>query len=528
MNASADSFTTVPFHFYHQADWDRGEFIMFTSLYPLPFTDWCRLLFSRLLLSMLFFSQLQCSGDSTRETDSNGTSDSVEATGSHRAIVRENTLPGTNAWRILHPESNCEIAAYPDHESYAAGADVRIAVSAEPAGSFSWKVFRMGGYRGTGGRLYAQGGPLTALRQPDPTFDPVTGLVVAGWIPTFTVTTRHDDGTSWLTGVYLALLTREDGPQTYSIFILRDDTRDAEIGVQFPTATYQAYNNYGGESLYASAHGLSGGKARKVSLDRPIARQLGNGAGTFIYREHEAVIWLEDHGYDVEYQSSSDTGGPNGRIGRHRLFMIVGHEEYGTMAELDRLENAVTSGTSLAFLTGNTLYWQIRYENNNRVIVCYKDRIDEDPMLTSNPSLVSTRFRNSPVNRPENQLIGVMSDGSHILQPEDWVVTNADHWVYENTGLANGSRIPDLVFNEWDSLVNNGVTPQGITVLASSAVPNPFTPDSRHEATIYERGGAFVFAAGTIFFNQHMRTQPAVGQLVSNLLARAGATVYQP
>jgi hypothetical protein len=150
-------------------------------------------------------------------------------------------------------------------------------------------------------------------------------------------------------------------------------------------------------------------------------------------------------------------------------------------------------------------------------------------MRLTNPSLVTSTFRNPPVNRPENQLVGVMSDGSFITQPSDWVVTNANHWVYAGTGLSNGSRIPNLVFTEWDALVNNGLTPSGLTVLASSVVPNnvPAIP-SRHESTIYERGNAFVFAAGSIFFSQHIQTQPAVGQMVANLLARAGAGAHEP
>jgi hypothetical protein len=199
------------------------------------------------------------------------------------------------------------------------------------------------------------------------------------------------------------------------------------------------------------------------------------------------------------------------------------------MAEFDRLQSAVSNGTSLAFLTGNTLYWQIRYENNDRVIVGYKDNAAEDPMQSTNPTLVTSTFRNPPVNRPENQLVGVMSDATFITQPADWVVTNANHWVYAGTGLSNGSVIPDIVFTEWDGIVNNGLTPAGITVLASSVVPNnvPPTP-SRHESTIYERGRAFVFAAGTIFFGQNIRSQPAVGQMVANLLTRAGATAYRP
>lgn len=491
------------------------------------FSLWTRLLAVPILAGTLLMTQLRCSGGGN-ESSVVPTPPSANTSEAAKAIARENALPGTSAWRIGNPESNGEIAAYTNRDGYAAGADVRISVTASPAGQFTWDVFRMGGYRGMGGRLYEQGGPVAAPRQADLTFDPTTGLVVAGWPATFTISTRHPDGTPWLTGIYLVLLTKADGRQTAALFILRDDTRDAEVAVHIPTATYQAYNDYGGESLYVSTHGLSGGKARKVSLDRPIARQYGNGTGTFLYQEHEALIWLEDRGYDVEYVSSADLGGANGRIGNHRLFMLLGHEEYATMAEFDRLEAAVARGTSLAFLTGNTLYWQIRYENNDRVIVCYKDRVDEDPMRLINPLLVTQRFRDPLVSRPENALVGVMSDGSHTEQPADWVVTNAGHWVYQGTGLSNGARIPGLVFTEWDGLVNNGSTPQGITVLASSVVPNNVTPGSRHESTIYERGGAFVFAAGTIFFNQHLRSQPAVGQITSNLLARSGATRHQP
>jgi hypothetical protein len=486
-------------------------------------------LFMTLLGGGLLATQIFCSGGGGDSGGGGGPAPTGTPSDSVKAIARENANPGTSAWRISAPEQNGEIAAYPDQESYAAGSDVRVSVTANPAGNFTWRVFRMGGYQGMGGRLYLEGGPVAAPRQADPTFDPVTGLVVAGWPPTFSFSTRHPDGTPWLTGVYLVLLTKQDGLQTSMLFILRNDTRDAEVGVQLPTATYHAYNDYGGESLYASAHGLSGGKARKVSLDRPIARQLGNGTGTFLYQEHQAVMWLEDHGYDIEYQTSSDTGGPNGRVGAHRLFMILGHEEYATMAEFDRLQSAIANGTSLAFLTGNTLYWQIRYENNLRIIVGYKDNSAEDPMQSTNPSLVTTAFRNPPVNRPENQLVGAMSDASFSLQPSDWVVTNADHWIYANTGLSNGSRLPGLVFNEWDGLVNNGLTPQGITVLASSVVANNVPPiPSHHESTIYERGRAFVFAAGSIYFTSHIQSEPAVAQLVTNLLARASATAYQP
>jgi hypothetical protein len=484
-------------------------------------TDTATRLLVILLSSVLLMSQSQCGGGDEGTPESVGPT----STRSALAIAQENQRPGSSAWYMDRPAEDGQIAGYADRESYALGADVRISASAEPPGLVSWKVFRMGGYRGLGARLYAEGGPLAVPRQPEATFEPGTGLVVAGWPPTFTISTRDPDQTPWLTGVYMVLLTKEDGWQAYVPFIIRDDTRDAEVAVQLPTATWHAYNSFGGESCYVSAHGLPGGAARKVSLDRPST--LAYGSATFLYLEHEGVRWLEDQGYDVEYLSSIDIGGAVNRIGRHRLYISLAHEEYTTMAAIDRLEAAVANGTSLALLTGNTMVWQVRFEDNERTMACYKEHVDEDPMRLINPRLVSTRFRDPPVNRPENQLTGVMSDGSHNEEPADWVVTNADHWVYAGTGLGNGSRIPGLVFIEWDSFVDNGLNPPGLTVLASSEVPNNIRPGSRHEATVYERGAAFVFAAGSIFYNQLLRTEPVVATITTNLLNRTGARPYQ-
>ena len=498
-------------------------------------TSLCAFQSSRLLrLALLSFvagigllTQLKCSsggGDGGGGTDGGPAPTGV--TGDVRAIARENSLPGTGAWQIGSLASTSgEIAAYSNQESYPAGSDVSISVSANPAGQFNWRVFRMGGYGGTGGRLYGEGGPVFAPTQASPSFDPTTGLVRAGWPATFSFSTRNADGSPWLTGIYVVLLTKSDGWQTYAIFILRDDTRNAEVALHVPTATWHAYNNFGGESLYVTTHGLSGGHARKVSLDRPIT--LGFGSGKFLFEEHEGIIWLEDMGYDVEYFATSDVGGAVNRLGGHRIYITLAHDEYATMATLDRLQAALAGGTSLAFLTGNTYAWQIRYEDNDRTIVGYKELAAQDPV--QGPTTTG-HFRDPIVGRPENSLIGVMSDGSDNDggTPADWVVTNANHWAYAGTGLSNGSTIPGIIFYEWDGLVNNGATPAGITMLASSVVPNDVIPGSRHEATIYERGPAVVFAAGTIYFNQHLRTKPAVAQILKNVLTRAGATNYAP
>ena len=51
----------------------------------------------------------------------------------------------------------------------------------------------------------------------------------------------------------------------------------------------------------------------------------------------------------------SDVGGAVNRFGGSSDVCHLAHDEYATMATLDRLQAALDGGTSLAFLTGNTL-----------------------------------------------------------------------------------------------------------------------------------------------------------------------------
>jgi hypothetical protein len=83
---------------------------------------------------------------------------------------------------------------------------------------------------------------------------------------------------SWATpvdtvsGVYVAKLTRTDtGGSSHIIFVVRDDTGNSPILFKTSDSTWQAYNSYGGASLYRDfAFVLPHGRAYKVSYNRPF------------------------------------------------------------------------------------------------------------------------------------------------------------------------------------------------------------------------------------------------------------------
>src|SRR5439155_18298766 len=101
----------------------------------------------------------------------------------------------------------------------------------------------------------------------------------------------------------------QDHKQSYIISAVRDDQRGADLLAQMSFSTYQAYNSWGGKSLYPSLS-ISNKSAAKVSFNRPYltsGASISRGSGEFLAArsipgwECNMVRWLEREGYDVSY-----------------------------------------------------------------------------------------------------------------------------------------------------------------------------------------------------------------------------------
>src|SRR5207253_1303544 len=277
-----------------------------------------------------------------------------------------------------------------------------------PVQSFTIAFYRMGWYGGLGGRLMLQTGAISGMHNPVcPVVDASTLLIACNWAPSYTLTVP----TSWTDGVYLAVLSSSTGYQNYVPFVVRDDSRQAGVLYQQPTNTYEAYNNWGGKSLY-TFNSTGSTRAYKVSYDRPYA---ADGSADYFGWEVYTVQWLEQKGYDVTYGTDVDTQTNPNRLRSVRAVIVPGHSEYWTKGMYDAAQTARDGGVNLAFLGSNDVYWQARLEASgggaaNRVLVCYKTNESpnpSDPMASSNPSLTTTQWREPPVNRPEQVLLGV-------------------------------------------------------------------------------------------------------------------------
>ena len=477
------------------------------------------------------------------------------------STVVENQKPGTPDWDLTDPAEAREIEGYASKTSVNGGESIDLFVHTTAA-RYTIEVFRMGWYGGAGARRVA--GPIErpGIAQDMPAPDPATGLVECTWRDPYRLDTRDASG-AWTTGVYLARLTtaadaRGGGArkQSFIVFVVRDDERQAPIVFQSSVTTFAAYNNWGGKSLYAFNSGNA--PARKVSFDRPYATNpYGvrlDGASDFLRRwEYNAVRFLEREGYDLTYVTDIDTH-QRAVAGSARIFLSVGHDEYWSWQMREHVEGARDRGVHLGFLGAGACFWQIRFEPSargdaDRTIVAYKEAAgDLDPLAIDrtpqNNRLITGRWRDRPTSRPEERLIGVMYAADPV--DADIIVSNAAHWVFAGTGLRNGDALPGLLGYEVDA--SDGGGPATLDRLAHSPFvdqggPAEKTRQTRYsDMTIYTAdSGALVFATGSIQWSwgldgynapgwHSLRVSEPAQRITRNVLGRMlqGATAPKP
>ena len=144
------------------------------------------------------------------------------------------------------------------------------------------------------------------------------------------------------------------------VLILREPpAHHSTILVQVPVNTWQAYNAWGGRSLYDFDY--AGPRANHVSFDRPYAWKPGGQSP--LGWELPIVRFLEREGYDVSYQTDVDTDRDPGSLLRHRLVIVAATTSTGRSTMRDAFEMRAHRGTNLAFMGANIAYWQVRYED---------------------------------------------------------------------------------------------------------------------------------------------------------------------
>ncbi|GAA3127117.1 hypothetical protein JOF29_007748 [Kribbella aluminosa] len=407
------------------------------------------------------------------------------------SAVAENSKAGTTAWKIdtQRIAGPMELAGYADHVSVRSGQSFRLFVTST-AGAFTVRAFRIGWYGGSGGRLVWTSPSVPGRAQPAPTVRPSDHMVSTKWAPSLTVPT-----TGWPAGAYLLLMTAANGKQKYVPITVRSEaTRDAVVVVD-AVNTYQAYNQWGGYSLYNGPDNSFGSRAHRVTFDRPYE---GNGAKTLVQSELPLIQLAEQSGVRLAYLTSVDLATDPNALAGARGMVSLGHDEYWTVAMRDAVTKARDTGTNVAFLGANAEYWRVRYEPSplgaNRVVVGYKDA-NLDPV--KNRPDTTAKWRSKPYPRPENSLTGMLYECFPAVG--SFTVRDPGFFLYAGTGAVKGSKYPGLPATEVDRAYPIAGTPKNLQVVAHSPVSCGPSIHTFSDATYYTvPSGAGVFAVGSM------------------------------
>ena len=396
------------------------------------------------------------------------------------------------------------IEAYTDKKSYAPGDTIVFHVSTNSP-TYNIKILRDGWSRET---ITAVAG-LPGAYYPPPPPEEEPWRTGAGWPAGHTMVVPD----SWVTGSYVAQFRTEDATIAYHPFCIRPVVPGSRSNLAYVLNfnTRNAYNCWGGKSLYATLVPGDDHKAVRVSFQRPFASEYGRGNGYKPQWKIQSQLVVE--GFAPEYLTEWDIHSNPGLLRAYDVVVLSRAHEYVTAEIYDALEFHHLRGGHLAFFSACDIFWQVRYEDDGHTMLGYKKYApNEDPLYGVDDDLVTHYWDGDIVNRPPDPLKGTRYQReSYKFMNEDYVVQMSSHWIFAGTGLQDGEPFGELMAaGETDYM--GAESPAELDVVLA-AVRDTVRPgysasyDQVHAAAVYfadspdygfpdGRGGQ-VFSAGT-------------------------------
>jgi hypothetical protein len=453
-------------------------------------------------------------------------------------VTHENAKPGTAAWQITGAQTPNGIAGYSNLVQAAPGQTVTLYVSTA-ATSFDIRAYRMGYYRGLGGRLIWQSAPVAGARQPDCPVAAGINMVQCKWRPSIQVVITA----AWVEGQYLLKLVGNRGQQSYVPLTVWDPTSHATYVIMSGVLTDQAFNPYGSYDLYQGAAACAphvypcSTRSRVVSFDRPYA--TGDGAGSYLSLVYPLTSFAEQHSLDVTYWTDITLATNGSLLTDHRVLISPGHDEEWSLEMRRAATAAVSRGVNLIFFGASPVLRKVRLQSSplgpDREMVNYRDP-QADPFYgVDNAEVSQNWWGQAPADLADSELVGASYVGYYNSGSFPLVVSEPSSWLFAGTGLRLGATVRGVLsgdFQAYDRAL--GGTPSGVEILAHSRVTISGHPDRDYaDTTYYTLPGSFagVFSSGTVGWIPSLQgcaTGPAcpagvMQEITGNLLRVFGA-----
>ena len=268
----------------------------------------------------------------------------------------------------------------------------------------------------------------------------------------------------------------------------------------------------------------------------PTANPVGEGINHLTRAELWIIDWLTDAGYPSDVYSDIDFHRDWDWLKDYKALVVSTHSEYWSEPMCDNLDAYLESGGSLLYLSGNGVYWKVTYDSTCRVMEIRKDG---KPHYQNGEE--GGQWRN--LGRPEHSVLGVGYARPGYMTFAPYKVEDASHWVFNDTGLANGDLVGTEGINGgpasgWENdQVREDWSPEGLHVLARGLNAEDYMPPGKRaiypeegyewdgsggaHMTYYDHpGGGGIFSVGSIAFGGSLVVDGQLQKMVANLLDR--------
>lgn len=234
-------------------------------------------------------------------------------------------------------------------------------------------------------------------------------------------------------------------------FIVKTES-PVDIMVVYASNTANAYAESGGKSLYSLQERPAG-----VSFHRPIPLEPFSEVCLkwFSKLDDISIGYIAD--VDMDFHET---------IRQSKVLVIPGHSEYWTRQGRLNFDRFVNEGGHALILSGNTMWWQVRYSEDMSRMICHKNR-DTDPI---GDELFKTINWNEPsLNYPILESIGAHFPlgGYGLKNDSGWngmKIATPESPLLEGLGLKKGDilKLPTV---EYDGAPLLGYDDEGYPVL---------------------------------------------------------------
>jgi hypothetical protein len=395
------------------------------------------------------------------------------------AIIAQNKLEGTASWRLRPGNSATAVQGFANLTYAAVGQSVNLYVSTSSP-RFRAVAYRMGWYQGRGARQVWSSPLERGVVQPPCPVDPSTNMVgCANWSRSLVMPITK----AFVPGDYLIKLSVGPEAASYVLLTVWDPRSTAAYVIMNRSFVEQGWNTYGGYSFYAgvgpcildNASYPTCNRARVVSFDRPYA--TGSGASDFLTNEYPLVEMSEREGLDVTYITDVTLDEHPNLLLAHKALLSLDHDESWTYAERLAVQNGVTHGVNVVYFGAAAMVRHVRLQPStlgaDREEVDYRNAY-EDPLngVASPMQVTSNTWEDPPASWPPTGQIGEEYSGylgPGVLVP--MVVLDAASWVFQGTGLRDGSSLSNVIGSDFDHVTTSSLTPSNLVVLAHSPIP---------------------------------------------------------